>query len=188
MQASPILVIGATGKTGRRVADLLEVAGHSVRRASRQSQTPFDWHNRETWLPALAGTRAVYITYFPDLACPDAPDDIEALTEAALAASVGRLVLLSGRGETHARVCEDIVRRSGLDYTLVRASWFAQNFSEGYLHASVQDGALALPAGNVAEPIVDIDDIAEVVAVALTDARHSLQEYDVTGAPFAELP
>ncbi len=181
MQTSPILVIGATGKTGCRVADLLESAGRTVRRASRQSQTPFDWEKGETWGPALAGTKAVYVTYFPDLAFPGAPEHIKALTEAALAAGVGRLVLLSGRGETHAQTCEDIVRRSGLDYTLVRASWFAQNFSEGYLHGPVLEGVLALPAGEVAEPIVDIDDIAEVVVTALTSPKHSRQEYDVTG-------
>jgi len=181
MQTSPILVIGATGKTGRRVADRLATAGHSVRRASRQSQAPFDWENTATWAAALAGTRAAYITFFPDLAFPGAPEKIDALTKAALAAGLERLVLLSGRGESNAETCEEIVRSSGLDYTLVRASWFAQNFSEGYLHGQVMAGTLALPAGDVAEPLVDIDDIADVAVAALTDVRHSRQEYDVTG-------
>lgn len=181
MQKRPILVIGATGKTGRRVASLLETAGHTVRRGSRQSQHPFDWENQSTWAPALAGVSAAYVTFFPDLAFPGAPENIKALTEAAMAAGVDRLVLLSGRGETHAQTCEGIVRDSGLDYTLVRASWFAQNFSEGYLHGSVMQGVLAMPAGDVAEPFVDIDDIADVVVAALTDPRHSRAEYDVTG-------
>lgn len=181
MQTSPILVIGATGKTGRRVADRLEAAGHPVRRAARHTQTPFDWDDPATWGPALQGMRAAYITYFPDLAFPTAPEKIAALTRAAAETGTEKLVLLSGRGETHAQTCEDILRRSGLDYTLVRASWFAQNFSEGYLHGQVMEGTIALPAGNVAEPLVDIDDIAEVAVAALTDARHANQEYDITG-------
>jgi uncharacterized protein YbjT (DUF2867 family) len=172
MQKHPILVIGASGKTGRRVASRLEAAGHVVRRSSRQSQHPFDWEKQSTWAPALAGTSAAYITFFPDLAFPGAPEKIKALTDFAAAAGVGRLVLLSGRGETHAQTCEGIVRTCGLDYTLVRASWFAQNFSEGYLHGPVMEGVLAMPAGDVAEPFVDIDDIAEVVVAALTDPRH----------------
>lgn len=181
MQKRPILVIGATGKTGRRVASLLETAGHAVRRGSRQSQTPFDWGHQSTWAPALDGVSAAYVTFFPDLSFPGAPENITALTEAAIAAGVDRLVLLSGRGESHAQTCEGIVRTCGLDYTLVRASWFAQNFSEGYLHGPVMEGMLAMPAGDVAEPFVDIDDIAEVVVGALTDPRHSRKEYDVTG-------
>ena len=153
------------------------------RRAARFTPVaaPFDWENQSTWAPALAGVSAAYVTFFPDLSFPGAPEKIKALTEAATAAGVDRLVLLSGRGETHAQTCEGIVRNCGLDYTLVRASWFAQNFSEGYLHGPVMEGVVAMPAGDVAEPFVDIDDIAEVVVGALTDTRHSRKEYDVTG-------
>ena len=181
MQNSPILVIGASGKTGRRVADLLEAGGHLVRRASRSSETPFDWDDPRSWPTALAGVSAMYITYYPDLAFPDVPEKIEMLTKMAADAGVQRLVMLAGRGEPRAQVCEDIVRQSGLDYTLVRAAWFAQNFSEGFLYDAVMDGTLYLPAGAVAEPFVDIDDVAEVVAAALTDQsqNHVGQEYDV---------
>lgn len=181
MLSLPILVIGATGKTGRRVADLLEAEGHAVRRASRSSPTRFDWDEADTWPRALEGVSAVYINYFPDLAYPEVPARIQKLTDMAAAAGVGRLVMLAGRGEPRAEACEEIVRRSGLDYTLVRAAWFAQNFSEGFLYDAVAEGVLALPAGDVAEPLVDIDDVAEVVAAALTDPRHARQEYDVTG-------
>ncbi len=181
MHSLPILVIGATGKTGRRVADLLEAEGHAVRRASRSSPTRFDWDEPDTWPRALEGVSAIYINYYPDLAFPDVPAKIQKLTDMAAAVGVGRLVMLAGRGEPRAEVCEEIVRRSGLDYTLVRAAWFAQNFSEGFLYDAVTQGMLALPAGDVAEPLVDIDDVAEVVAAALTDPRHARQEYDVTG-------
>jgi uncharacterized protein YbjT (DUF2867 family) len=179
--AAPILVIGATGKTGRRIADRLEAAGHPVRRGARRSATPFDWDRPETWAPALDGVRAAYISYFPDLAFPGAEDKIAGLVEAARAAGVGRLVLLSGRGEHHAERCEALVRDSGLDHTLVRAAWFAQNFSEGYLRDAVLAGTLALPAGAVVEPIVDVDDIADVAVAALTEDGHNGRLYDVTG-------
>ncbi|MXQ09559.1 NAD(P)H-binding protein [Alphaproteobacteria bacterium GH1-50] len=181
MQKSPILVIGASGKTGSRVANLLEAAGHEVRRASRSSATLFDWERPETWSDALKGASAVYINYYPDLAFPGVPEKIRMLTETAVDAGVKKLVFLAGRGEPVAEASEDIVRKSGLDYTLVRAAWFAQNFSEGFLYDSVREGVLALPAGDVKEPFVDIDDVAEVVAASLTDPRHSRQEYEVTG-------
>jgi len=177
----PILVIGSTGKTGRRIARTLAERGFSVRHGSRNSDTPFDWDRPETWPAALSGVSAAYVSYFPDLAFPGASEKIEALTKCAAEAGVGRLVLLSGRGETHAQHCEDIVRNCGLDYTLVRASWFAQNFSEGYLRDPALEGMIALPAGDVREPIVDVDDIADVAVAALTEDRHSGQLYEITG-------
>ncbi len=181
MQTSPILVIGASGKTGQRIANTLAAQGHPVRAGTRRASIPFDWDDDKTWARALDGVSSAYVSYFPDLAFPGAADKIGAL--AALARSMGtqRLVLLSGRGETHAMHCEDIVRRSGVDYTLVRCAWFAQNFSEGYLRDPVQHGAIALPAGNVREPIVDVDDIADVAVAALTDARHGGELYEITG-------
>lgn len=181
MQSSPILIIGATGKTGRRVADLLEAGGHTVRRASRNAQTRFDWDDPATWTQVLSGVSAAYITYAPDLAFPGAPEKFLMLTEMARNAGVRRLVMLAGRGEPRAEICEEIIRKSGMEYTLVRAAWFAQNFSEGFLQEAVMDGTLALPAGDVAEPFVDIDDLAEVVVAALTEPHHVGQEYEVTG-------
>ena len=181
MQTNPILVIGATGKTGARVARKLTERGCAVRDGSRRSSTPFDWDKPHTWPAALAGSRAAYVSYFPDLAYPGAEGKIEALSRAAATADVRRLVLLSGRGEYHAKCCEDIVRDSGLEYTLVRAAWFAQNFSEGYLREPALDGVVALPAGDVREPFVDVEDVADVAVAALTEDRHVGQLYEVTG-------
>lgn len=181
MQNQTILVIGSTGKTGRRIARTLAERGLSVRHGSRGAAIPFDWENPETWPAALDGVSSAYVSYFPDLAFPGASESIEALTKVAADAGVKRLVLLSGRGESHAQAAEAIVAKSGLDYTLVRASWFAQNFSEGYLRDQVLDGVVAVPAGTVREPIVDVDDIADVAVAALTEDRHSRQLYEVTG-------
>ncbi|MFD6269084.1 NAD(P)H-binding protein [Nocardia asteroides] len=175
------LVTGVTGKTGSRVAALLAAAGHPVRPGSRTAPIPFDWADRATWAPALAGVDSVYLAFQPDLAVPGAPDTIRAFTAAAVAAGVRSVVLLSGRGEPEAVECEEIVRDSGLTWTVVRCSFFAQNFSEGAFVDDVLAGAVALPNGDVPEPFVHADDIAEVAAAALTDARHAGQVYELTG-------
>ena len=190
MQTKPILVIGATGKTGSRVAAKLEAKGHPVRRGSRNSATPFDWEAPETWSQALSGARAAYVTYFPDLAFPGAVEKLESLVETAKDVGVEHLVLLSGRGEHHARQGEQVMRESGVDHTIVRAAWFAQNFSEGYLRDPILAGVLPMPGGDIAEPIIDIDDIADVAVAALTEEGHRGQLYEVTGPrlmTFAEM-
>lgn len=181
MKNQEILVIGATGKTGRRVASRLEARGIPVRRGSRSSATPFDWEAPETWAPALRGVRAAYVTYFPDLAFPGAVEKLESLCETARDVDVEHLVLLSGRGEHHARLGEEAVRNFGVDFTIVRAAWFAQNFSEGYLRDPVLAGVLPMPGGDIAEPIIDIDDIADVAVAALTEEGHKGELYEVTG-------
>ncbi|TCS47557.1 uncharacterized protein YbjT (DUF2867 family) [Primorskyibacter sedentarius] len=190
MQPNPILVIGATGKTGARVAAKLEAKGLPVRRGSRSSAIPFDWESPETWAPALRGVRAAYVTYFPDLAFPGAVEKLESLVETAKDAGVEHIVLLSGRGEHHARLGEEVVRNSGIDFTLVRAAWFAQNFSEGYLREPILAGVLPMPGGDIAEPIIDIEDIADVAVAVLTEAGHRGRLYEVTGPrlmTFAEM-
>lgn len=181
MPDQPILVIGATGKTGARVAARLDARDIAVRRGARRSPTPFDWDAPETWAPALDGARAAYVTYFPDLAFPGAVDKLDALCGVARKAGLGHLVLLSGRGEHHAREGEAVVRGAGIDFTLVRSAWFAQNFSEGYLRAPLQSGVLPMPGGDVAEPIIDVEDIADVVTAALTEPGHRGALYEVTG-------
>lgn len=175
------LVTGANGKTGSRVAALLDAAGHPVRRGSRTAAIPFDWTDRDTWGPALAGVTAIYLAFQPDLAVPGAPDTIRAFTAAARAAGVGSVVLLSGRGEPEALECEAAVRESGLAWTVVRCSFFAQNFSESAFVGDVLAGVVALPNGDVPEPFVHADDIAEVAVAALTDARHAGEVYELTG-------
>lgn len=175
------LVLGGTGKTGSRVAERLVRGNHAVRIGTRAGGIPFDWTDRATWQPALRGVSTVYVAYVPDLAVPGAPDDIATFTELAVRSGVRRVVLLSGRGEPAAQDCEEIVRSSGVEWTIVRASWFAQNFSEGYLLAPVLSGEVALPAGDVPEPFVDIDDLADVAVAALTEGGHAGQLYEVTG-------
>ena len=181
MNTPTYLVIGATGKTGRRVTDRLLAGSHTVRAVSRGSNPRFDWEDPSTWPAALRGADAAYITYMPDLAAPGAPEAIAAFASAAVAAGVRRLVLLSGRGEHGAEACERIVADSGLEHTIVRASWFTENFTEGHLRDSVLEGVIALPAGAVREPFVSVDDIADVAVAALIEDRHVGRLYEVTG-------
>ena len=175
------LVLGGTGKTGRRVAERLIAGGHNVRVGSRSAVPSFDWDNEKGWEACLKGVTAVYITYAPDLAMPGAPDAIQAFVDLAKRRGVKRLVLLSGRGEKEAQACERIVQNAGLEWTIVRASWFNQNFSEGAFIDMVINGAITLPAGNQVEPFVDVDDIADVAVAALTQDVHNGQVYEVTG-------
>lgn len=175
------LVLGGTGKTGRRVADRLEASGHAVRIGSRSATPSFDWDNETGWDACLKGVTAAYITYAPDLAMPGAKDSIQAFVNKAKQHGVKRLVLLSGRGEEEAQACERIVQGSGLEWTIVRASWFSQNFSEGAFIDMVFNGAITLPAGDQVEPFVDVDDIAEVAVAAFTQDHHVGEIYEVTG-------
>jgi uncharacterized protein YbjT (DUF2867 family) len=181
MTNNTILVIGSTGKTGKRVADQLESRGIPVRHGSRSSNTPFDWEDQQTWAPALAGVGKVYITYYPDLAVPGSVDAVSALTDLARQARVRHIVLLSGRNETEAERAEDVVRASGLPWTIVRCAFFSQNFDEGAWLDEVLAGAVSLPVDDAQEPFVDVDDVADVVVGALTDDRHVGQLYELTG-------
>jgi uncharacterized protein YbjT (DUF2867 family) len=177
----PILLTGGTGKTGRRVAERLEALGLPVRIGSRRADPPFDWDEPDTWAAALDGARAVYVTYAPDIAFQGGADAVDAFVRQAVAAGARRVVVLTGRGEEEAEQAEELVKDSGANWTIVRCAVFAQNFDEGVLVESVQAGALAMPAGDVAEPFVDVEDIADVVTAALTDDRHIGQLYELTG-------
>ena len=181
MANSTTLVTGGTGKTGSRVAERLWALGRSVRLGSRSGSPPFDWEAPSTWPAAVHGVRSIYLSYYPDLAAPGAADAISAFTELAVKSGALRMVLLSGRGEPEAARCEEIVRSAALEWTIVRASWFNQNFSENYLVEPLLAGEVALPAGDVPEPFVDADDIADVAVAALTGRGHAGQIYEVTG-------
>ncbi|MEV5830865.1 NAD(P)H-binding protein [Spirillospora sp. NPDC052242] len=182
------LVLGGTGKTGRRVVERLEAMDAPVRMGSRSADPAFDWTDEAGWPRVLRDVDAVYLAYAPDLAVPGAPDVIRAFTAAARDAGVRRVVLLSGRGEEEAVACEEIVRGSGLEWTVVRASWFAQNFSEDYLLDPIRAGEVVLPAGDVLEPFADADDIADVAVAALTADGHAGRVYEVTGRRALSFP
>ena len=181
MSTAPILVIAASGKIGSRIVTRLEASGTPVRAASRRTSPAFDWEDQSTWAPALAGAEVAFVAFVPDLAVKGSVEAIRAFTETAKRTGLKHLVLLSGRGEANALASEQVVQASGIGYTIIRASWFNQNFNEGHLFGPVLEGLVALPAEDRKEPFVDVNDIADVAVAALTDPRHAGQLYEVTG-------
>lgn len=175
------LVLGGSGKTGQRIVQRLQSRGIPIRVGSRAGSPSFDWDKPEGWDAALDGVRSVYINYAPDLAVPGATDSIQRFVDKAIAIGVTRLVLLSGRGEKEAQACEKIVQASGVEWTVIRSSWFMQNFSEGEFLPMVLGGTIALPAADIAEPFIDINDLADVAVAALTETGHAYEIYEVTG-------
>lgn len=175
------LVLGGTGKTGRRISDRLLARGIETRIASRSATPSFDWNDSRNWEAVLDGVTAVYISYAPDIAIPGATDAIRHFIDLAVSHGVRRLVLLSGRGEQEAQACEQIIQATNAEWTIVRASWFMQNFSEGEFLTMVQDGAITLPASDIPEPFIDVNDIADVAVAALTEEGHAYEVYEVTG-------
>ncbi|GGP83808.1 NAD(P)H-binding protein [Saccharothrix coeruleofusca] len=185
MSDSTTLVLGATGKTGRRIVPRLRLRGTPVRTASRSSSTRFDWSDPGGWDAALRGVTAVYVV------APTVPGPVHEFVARAEAAGVRRLVLLSGRGADtwgdsafglDMRSAEDAVRGSALEWTVLRASNFDQNFDEDVFHAPLVAGELALPADAVPEPFVDVEDIADAAVAVLTQpGRHAGRVYELTG-------
>lgn len=184
--AQRVLVTGGTGMTGRRVTRLLTERGVDHRVGSRSGHAesgtpPFDWHSPDTWDAVLAGADAVYLCYHPDLALPGAAETVTAFAARATEHGVGRMALLSGRGEPEAQRAEEQVRMVFPGLTVLRCAFFAQNFSEHFFVPAVLSGALALPVADGPEPFVDLDDVAEVAALALTEDGHAGEVYEMTG-------
>ncbi|WP_232667965.1 NmrA family NAD(P)-binding protein [Pseudonocardia sp. TRM90224] len=179
----PILVLGATGTTGRRVTARLRRRGFAVRPGSRAADPAFDWSDERTWQPVLNGVSAAYIAYYPDITAPGAFDAITRFAHTAVANGVERLVLISGRGEPESEAVEKGVIAASSQTTVVRCAFFAQDFSEkGFgFEEMIRFGAVALPAPEVGEAFVDAEDIADVVAEALADPRHAGKLYELTG-------
>lgn len=179
--AQTTLVLAGTGKTGRRVVSGLLARDVPVRVGSRRAEPPFDWQDNTTWEPVLRGVGAAYVAFYPDAAFPGAARAVGSFADLAVACGVRRLVLLADRGADEALRCEQAVRDSGAEWTIVRAGFITQNFSEAFLVELVRAGVVALPAGDVAEPFTDAEDIADVAVAALTESGHGGQIYDVTG-------
>ncbi|MCQ6248671.1 NmrA family NAD(P)-binding protein [Streptomyces malaysiensis] len=179
------LVLGATGRTGRRIAARLRLHDAPVRAASRSSRIRFDWSEPDGWDMVLRNVDVAYVVP------PPVPGPVHEFAVRAEAAGVRRLVLLSGRGADgwgdsafgqHMRSAEEAVRGSSLGWTVLRASNFAQNFDEDIFHAPLVAGALALPAGEVPEPFIDVDDLADAAVAVMTEGdRHAGRVYELSG-------
>ncbi|MDQ0820371.1 uncharacterized protein YbjT (DUF2867 family) [Arthrobacter sp. V4I6] len=173
------LILGGAGRSGSRVLDRLTAAALPARPASRR--TGFDWDDSSTWADPLGGASAAYVCFTPDLAFPGVPAKMRALGQVSATEGFERLVLLSGRGEERARESEAALREGGVPTTVLRCSWFQQNFSEHFLAGPVRRGRLRLPAPDVPEAFVDLDDVADAVVVALTQTPPENATYELSG-------
>jgi uncharacterized protein YbjT (DUF2867 family) len=189
-----IVVTGATGNVGRPLVQSLASAGHTVTAVTRGSSARLPAHRYiipvtadlskpETLAPALTGAQALF------LLVPGAGDHVEvpALLEAA--AGVGRVVLLSSQAVgtrpdagSHAPLAkiEEIVRESGLDWTILRPSGFASN-TLAWAPAVRAEQRVFAPYGDVALPVIDPADVADVAAATLTSATDAGRTYVLTG-------
>ncbi len=181
MKTTPILIIGKNGKTGARVNQRLQNLGYATRAVSRSTTPSFDWNNPQNWSSVLDGVKSAYVTYQPDLAVPQAEAAINEFVSVATKSGLQHIVLLSGRGEEGAERAEMILQSSGINWNIVRCSWFAQNFSESFMLQGIVDGELVLPANNTVEPFIDADDIADVVVATLTQTAAQNMLYELTG-------
>jgi uncharacterized protein YbjT (DUF2867 family) len=176
-----ILVLGANGKTGKRIVERLQKMNLSIRLGSRNATPAFDWEDTSTWDAALKNVQKVYISFQPDIAVPGSQETIRQFVQKTIEHGIVKLVLISGRGEKEAELCETIVMNAGIDWTIVRASFFMQNFSESFFMEGILAGHVVMPVINAFEPFVDADDIADVVTAALTSNNHANKLYEVTG-------
>ncbi|TGK87717.1 NmrA family transcriptional regulator [Leptospira noumeaensis] len=175
------LIIGSSGKTGSRILSRLENAGYPARLGSRKVTPAFDWEKPEEWESVVQGVDQVYISFQPDLAVPSSLKAIQTLVDVCKKNKVKRLVLLSGRGEPEARACEQVVQKSGLEWTILRASWFYQNFSEGMFQEQILGGTVLFPQITTKEPFVDLDDLADLALDSLITDKHRNKLYELTG-------
>ncbi|MEM7069889.1 MAG: NmrA family NAD(P)-binding protein [Pseudomonadota bacterium] len=181
MKYEPILVVGNSGKTGARVEQRLKAQGWPTRGVSRSSNPAFDWNAPDTWSEALEDVQSAYVTFYPDLAIPASEKMMNDFVEVAIGCGLKHMVLLSGRGEKGAERAEHTLQNSGLTWNVVRANWFMQNFSEAFMIEGVINGELMLPAGDIVEPFVDVDDIADVAVAALTQPELKNRLFEVSG-------
>lgn len=183
--------MGATGKVGRHVVAQLRERGRSFRAVSRSSSDRFDWADRSTWQPALAGVDTVYLNVWGVVGVVDPAE----FTTLAVRSGVRRIVALSGRGGDDESLRdspygpwaqavldgERAARESGAEWTIVRPCWFAQTFEEDPKLSQVIDGEVVLPAGEGTVPFVDAVDIAAVTVAALTEDGHQERIYELSG-------
>jgi uncharacterized protein YbjT (DUF2867 family) len=197
-----ILVTGATGNVGGELVRLLSAQGASVRAAVRHPEAVpmlpgvvpvrFDYGEPATWGPVLEDVTAIFVLPIgnPNVLLPAVP-----FMEQARAAGVRRAVLMTYRGANTEppdasgaapeggglRMAELALIDSGLGYTILRPTWFMQNFTHGFIAPMVRAGTIFLPTGEGKTAFIDVRDIAACTAVTLTQPGHIGAEYDLTG-------
>ena len=172
------LIIGAAGKTGRRIVN---VSRRATSPSGPPRAPPASTGTTRDWARDGRGHRRRVHLLPPRHHGPGRARGDRRVLQGGRRARRKRLVLLSGRGEAEAQRAERLMQAAGTEWTIVRCSWFAQNFSEAFMVDGVLAGEVAVPAGDVPEPFVDVEDIADVAVAALTEDGHHGQVYELTG-------
>ncbi|MHA6757570.1 Rossmann-fold NAD(P)-binding domain-containing protein [Streptacidiphilus sp. PAMC 29251] len=168
---SAVLVTGASGTTGSRVAARLAARGIAVRAASRSSAVAFDWYDSGTHAGALAGVDRMYLV--PPLRDPDPQAVMLPFLDLARAAGVRRAVLLSNSlvsaGDGMTGIVHQAIADTFDEWAVLRPGWFMQNVTGGHAHAAClrATSAIATSAGDGRAAFVDAGDIARVAVEAL---------------------
>jgi uncharacterized protein YbjT (DUF2867 family) len=186
---STFLILGGTGKVGRRLAISLSAAGHEARAASRHAAVRFDWADPSTWAGAVAGTDGLFIVG-PGSATDWSPS-LARLLAAAERTAVKRAVLLSARGveflpDGAVATAEQTLRDGPLPWTILRPAHFSQNFTEAMFAPS--DGLILAPVGTGREPFIDVGDIADVAAAVLASDGYEGATVDLSGPEAVSFP
>jgi uncharacterized protein YbjT (DUF2867 family) len=186
-----IVITGATGNVGRPLVEALVKAGKEVTAVSRGDGPAGVRHARADLAepaglrPVLAGAEALFLL----VSGAGAHLDPEAIVDAARAGGVRRIVLLSSQAAvtrpgsvSHAplRRIEEVVERSGLEWTHLRPSGFASN-AFAWVPSVRGERTVAAPFGDVGLPVVDPLNIAEVAAAVLIGEGHAGRAYEITG-------
>lgn len=142
----------------------------------------FDWRDESTWDAALDGAEGVFIVG-PGSAS-DWSDTLTRFLDAATAAGIQHAALLSARGvEFHpggaVDTAEKALQAGPVAWTILRPTHFAQNFTEAMF--TPVDGRIVAPVDDGAEPFIDVDDIAQVAAVVLTERAHDNRMLELSG-------
>ena len=174
------LVLGGTGKTGRRIVERLEREGVSVRVGSRA--LPFDWNDDTTWAGALDGVSVVYVSYYPDLAIAGAPERTSAPSRGSRRprASSGSCSSPAAASPRRSAPSRKSSRRAPSGPSCAAAGSRRTSARRSCSTASSRASS-PCPAGDVPEPFVDVEDIADVATAALTEDGHHGQIYELTG-------
>jgi uncharacterized protein YbjT (DUF2867 family) len=195
---STILITGASGKAGMAVARRLAAANIPFRALVRSAEKgePLaalggeiaigDLSDEASVQAALDGvTKAVLI--MPNGEQQQAMET--RFTDLCVAAGVQHLVYLSSIEsvpenknpitQMHVAV-ENHIRQSGLDYTLIRPSFFMQMFITS-APGIKERGELVMPTGDGTVATTDLRDVAEVIELVLAEDGHAGKSYDLTG-------
>lgn len=192
--SATILVTGATGNVGRETVQALSRAGNIVRAASRTVKPTatgeniraflLDYTDSGTYAAPLKGVAGLFLVAPPLDA--QAPSKLLPFIKAVKASGVRHVVFVSALGvnlneQAPLRILEHAVMDSGIGYTILRANFFMENFSTGFIAPTIRhQRGISLAAGEGKTSFISTKDIAAVAAKVFATGPQA-KEYNLTG-------